>query len=642
MRASPPPQSDLSGVSTEELMKMRTQAKPGVTEDVVKTLPGIVPRAAGAVVGMPQSIMQLGMMGARKIGDMLGADTKYAHPTFGNLGGVVEKGYDSISELVTGKPVYKPQTGPGRIVDTTGQVLVSGPGSIPQKATIGAASGVSGEAARQFTNNPILIGLAQMLGGGLASIPFIVRSVPAENINSAIAGIDEQHLAKAQKLMDDAAKMGTPLTGAEAIAQVTGKNNLQDIQRVIEGSKQSSGIIQPTMNARPEANQAAFQKVGDTIAATVPNPSATPVRLQEAAQSAITKARQAGNAAAKPSYDAAATQKIPPQEWNNLTQDPMVQKAIQAVKSDPMWGVANEVEGSVRWLDAAKRWIDDAKIKAGPNEARILDGANTRIKTIADAASPDYAQARAIVAQNRQQVVKPMENSPVGDIARTGGPAGGPRPSGETMMVQQSNVLMPSSPRALDPLTIHSTVNTLSKQDPRVAAQWTRQNLEGIFNEATQANVGGANQWGGAKFASQVAGNQSQRDNLQALVEATSGKQAWNGFNRMLEVMEAQGKRLAPGSNTARDIRTGENLSGAGIGGAPAVAASPTAAMNVVYNWYQNFRYGKNTAEMARILTDPKSVDLMKQLAKEAPTSSKATALTAQIVAAEPIENADR
>jgi hypothetical protein len=183
------------------------------------------------------------------------------------------------------------------------------------------------------------------------------------------------------------------------------------------------------------------------------------VKLQEAASASLKQARQAGNAAAKPSYDAAATQSIPSSEWNTLTQDPAVQKALNAVKGDPSVGGSERAAGSIRLLDAAKRWIDDELVGSKPAVARILQDANAKIKAAADAASPDYAAARSIIADNRQNVVKPLENSPVGDISRTGASPGMPRPSAENDDEgAQSDILMPSSPRALDPKTITSTV----------------------------------------------------------------------------------------------------------------------------------------------------------------------------------------
>jgi hypothetical protein len=638
--SNPPKDEGVDAIAAKYGGKLSKEST-SVVGDVLKSVAGAPVRAAAGIVGLPQTVVNLGIKGIQKGAEFLGVPeerTRFAVPTFDtNIGEVVEEGYDRASEAVTGAPVPRPQTGPGRIADTTTQVLVSGPGGILQKATVGAAAGVSGEAARKITNNPIAIGVIQMIGGGLASLPFILRSVPAENIAKAIEGINESDLAKAQALMDDAAKMGTPITGAEAIAKVTGKNTLQDIQRVVESSREGGAATQGMMNARPDANRAAFNAAGDRIATPAANPSQTPVKLQEAASASIRTARQAGNAAAKPAYDAAKQFNIP-STFESLAKDPVIAKALKAVKDDPMWGVSDEVVGSVRWLDAAKRWMDDQLVGARPAEARILDEANKRLKTVVDAAVPEYGQARAIVAQNRQQVVRPLENSPVGDIARTGGPDGGPRPSAESMMAQQSQILMPQSPRALNPQTIRTAITEISKQDPDAARTWTRQNLEAIFNESTQNNVGGANQWGGAKFAAQLAGNPSQKENLKALVEATGGKRAWAGFERMLDVMEAQGKRLPAGSNTARDLRTAENLSAAGIGGAPAAATNVLGVGNIIYNWYQNFRFGKNTEEMANILTDPKSVEMMKELARHAPDTAKASALTAQIVLGSGVE----
>lgn len=622
--------------------------KVGAVEDVVKTVPGIVPRAAAGLAGLPQTVARLRDAAVSKVAETIGADPDTTKkvlevngmmtPILGmfrkspDLGEMTMQGWDEISKLVTGKPFHKPETPAGRIVDTTGQVMVSGPGSMLQKGVMGAAAGVSGEGTRLVTDNPVAIGVMQILGATAASLPFVLRSVPAENIQKAIQGISEQDLAKAQKLIDDSRRMGTPLTGAEAIAQVTGKNTLQDIQRVVEGSKESSSIIQPMMNERAAANARAFDTAAAPIAARVANPSETPVRMQQAASGALRDARQAGNAAARADYDAAAKQSIPAREWNTLTQDPTVQKALNAVKTDPIWGVSNEPSGSIRLLDAAKRWIDDELVGAKPAVSRILQDANTKIKSAADAASPEYASARSTIAQNRQQVVKPMEDSPVGDIARTGAAPGAPRPSGEAMMTQQSGILQPTAPKALDPATIKKTISTLNSQDPDVARQWTRQNLEALFNEAAQKNVGGDNQWGAAKFAAQIAGNPAQKENLRALIEETGGKRAWAGFERFLEVAEAQGKRLPPGSNTARDIRTGESLSAAGLPGAPAAATNVLHWPTVINTWVQNWRFGKNTAEMARILTDPKSVEMMKDLARYAPNDARATAIVGQIV----------
>lgn len=635
MRAAPEPASvgvDLSGVSTEDLMRMKSAPKkPGVFEDVVKSIPGIVPRAAAALVGIPETLLKLSEAGGRALG-LEPARSAKTLPAMLKPGEMVEKGYDEISRAATGEPMHRPQTGPGRVVDTVAQAALSPGGTVAARVSGGAVGSLTGEAARVAgVDNPVALGVLQMLGATVGAMPFILRSVPADSINEAIRNITPQDLAKAQSLMNVAARMGTPLTGAEAIAQVTGKNTLQDIQRVVEASKKGGPVTQQMMNDRPEATRAAVEATADAIAPMPADPSRTPARVQGAADAAITKARQAGNAAAKPDYDTAATQSIPSSDWNAVTQQPAAQKALQAVRQATEYGVSNEREGSIRWLDAAKRWLDAKIQEAPPAERRIWEQGRAAITGAADAASPEYARARATVAANRQNVVNPMQESPVGDLANSRGqfrnaPA-------EQAMRSQSEILMPPAPRALDPVTIRKTVATINQQDPGAAAGWVRQNVQAIFDEAAQNLSGGANQWGGPKFAAQVAGNPRQRDNLQALVESTSGRPAWVGFNRLLEVLEAHGKRQAPGSQTAFNQQLQSELSASGLGAAGAAPLSPQWALGLIGRAYDSFRFGKNTEEMARILTDPKSVDLMVKLAKEAPHSARAAALTAQVIA---------
>lgn len=661
---------DLSQYSTEDLMRMRAAPQtPGMVEDVAKSIPGAIPRAAAGLVGLPQTLADLGEAGVKKVVKALGGNDHDADVIFKvlspqgaaltglrdaglpNAGELVTKGYDEMSKAVTGAPVYRPQTGAGRIADTTAQVLVSGPGALKQKVVTGLAAGTSGEVARTMTQNPVLIGAAQLLGGGVASVPFIVRSVPAENINAALSGITEEQLKRAQSLMDDAAKMGSPITGAEALAQIVGKNKLQDIQRVVEAGKESAPIIEPMMNARPQANRAAFSQQADQIAPMPIEPAATPVKLTNAAQGAVQAAEKARTNAASPYYKATE------QETIKAGMEPFLARIdaeIDRVGATSATGkeLAKFREAvapngqpleKVSHLDAIyKEWRDHLnRHPADPNAMQKASAGVVKplVREFGDALeyfSPNIEKGRQAYQEATRTVVRPVKESPVGNLAE------GTATNAESAMKEQSGILMPTAPRALDPLTIRITVDRLNKADPNAARDWTRQNLEGIFNEAAQSNVGGANQWGGAKFASQVAGNTAQRDNLQALIESTGGKQAWSGFNKMLEVMEAQGKRLPAGSNTARDIRMAENLSAAG-GAAPVmVAGSPTKWGSIIYDWYQNFRYGKNTAEMARILTDPKSIEVMQALAKEAPNTAKAQALVGQIIAAEPIGSTNR
>jgi hypothetical protein len=604
-----------------------------VGTDVLKTIPGIIPRAAAGLVGLPNTLGQLAEAGGKALG-FTPARSFNDLPSWARPGDLVTKGYDELSNLIHGQPVYRPQTGPGRVADAVGQVVSSGPGSLAQKVVTSGTGALTAEAARGLgVTDPLTLGVLQMLGATAASLPFILRSVPAANINNAIKHVKPEQLQQAQQLINDAAQKGVKLTGAEAIAQVTGRNTLQDIQRVVESSAKGGPIIQQELNNRPAAVRTAFENESNNIGPLSARPSTTPVRLQQAAEGAITEARQAGNAAARPYYEKSGGQVIPSGTINTVAmQNPSIVEAANKVVESTKYGVFGENPFSVKALNAAKQYLDDiageAKAAGRNNEARLASQALSDILPRVDAQVPAYARARDIVAQNRRDVVTPMQQSPVGEIASSRGNPLNPNPAGDAMK-KQSATLMPPTGGVLSPPEIRNTVKTLNQQDPTAARDWVRQNLQSHFDEITQDLIPGANQGGAAKFAAQVIGNPKQKDNLQALVESVSDRQTWNGFNRLLEVMQATGKRQAAGSQTQANLQTKGDLSAGGVGAAAASAISPSK----IRQWYEDFRYGKNTEELARILTNPKSVELMRELAKEAPTSARASSLVASILA---------
>lgn len=614
----------------------KSRARPGLVEDAVKSIPGAIPRAAAGLADLAtiplRAVPAINNAIAARVYGQAPAQSVPEPPS-----GPILRGVDRAYDAVTGGEggIYKPQRASGRIADLATQVAVTGGGASPRALTQGLAMGVGAggaqELARTVTSNPLVLAASGFAGGVAGAAPFMLRGVPAANINHALKNVSDDQLQQAQALMDDAAAIGSPITGAEAIAKVSGKNAMSDIQRVVEQSQRGGPVMQPMMNARPEANRNAFASAADASVGRMPAlPERIPAKLEGAAASAIDAVRKAGNAAAKPDYDAARTQRIPPPAWDSVMADPAVAEAVKKVRSNPEWRVTAEPDGSVALLDAAKRWIDDKlkKPDIGPAKASLWREARENIVGTVDPLVPAYASARQTVAQHRRANLQPMVESPVGDLAKT---RGAPVPA-EDLLQRQGGVLMPAAPGVTTPEAIRTAVQTLNKQDPDAAKEFVRANLERIFNEAAQNNMPGANQWGGAKFASGVAGNKAQEANLAELVEAAGGKGAYDGFRRFLDVMEAQGTRHAAGSMTEFNRQTAGALSAGGAGSVPAAAMSPGRATTAVYDWYQRFRYGKNTEEMARILTDPESVMLMKELAKTKPDSAIARAIVGQIV----------
>ena len=276
-------------------------------------------------------------------------------------------------------------------------------------------------------------------------------------------------------------------------------------------------------------------------------------------------------------------------------------------------------ESDPRVLNAAKIYLDtqyknfsktmsdsEDAIKAG-----TAWGASRELDNYLSAKSPTYAQGSRNYEVAQKTQFDPMQRSPVGQIAE--GNVG-------------RDVLMPPAPIALYPADIKRTADLLRRKDPTALPDWTRQNLEGIFNETTQKLATGENQFRGPKFASTIAGNKQQRDNLRTLVTETSGMQAWQGFERFLDVAEAQGQRMPANSATAFNEMIKGEL-GSGVVSKGLTLFKPS---NIV-NWAENIQLGRNADVLAKMLTDPDSVTKLQELARTGPKSAKAQTLVNSI-----------
>jgi len=378
------------------------------------------------------------------------------------------------------------------------------------------------------------------------------------------------------------------------------------------------------MKQRPAGNAQYFGRVAEEIS-PVQGSLDVPERMQVTAKKSIEDARKEGNVVAEPFYKASERQLVDNSTMVSLMSDPAIEKAVTAVMKDPFYRVTNANPNSIQVFDAAKKYLNDKSsefARSGNNNAADVASAAARtITSNIDVISPAYQRARGIVQQNMTDVVEPMQKLPLGKIAETTG-------YGEDIAGAQRNALMPTDPKSLSPNEIRKTVDILNRTDPTVAKDWTRQNLESLFAQNTQNLQSGANQAGGAKFITNVAGQPWQRQNLEALITESAGPQAWRGFQVFGEVMEAQGKRQGQGSLTASNIEAQKELKGGGVVGLATVPFKPST----IRNWLEDFRYGRNTDQLAKMLTDPDSVNLFRRLAKSDPKSATTQAVVDTLV----------
>ena len=573
----------------------------------------------------------------------------------------VPQKYQPVTEKLIANNTLVPQNEPNvpvlKALDFTTQLAASGgvnPVTVGRSLLTKTLPQASLDIAKQFGRTGVL-GTAGSAGSQLmeslnpenqfaqaagAMIPMAalgsvnaMRGTPSSISAQAIKGVNPEQLKMADILLKRSYAEGAPLTGAEAIAQVTGQNPLQSVQRVVESSPKGSTVMSPFMAARPAGNEQYLNKTLQDISPVAPS-SQIPRSLQSTAENVVSGAEKNLTQNVSPYYKGAILNlsALPslPQEVALLSKSsPPIADALKHVTSDAYSGAYKLAIDSPEALMAAKKYLDAQYSKFSNKMNESYDktksgqayGASRQLDSFLANKSPEYAKGNAIFegAQNNQ--IQPLKQSGVGVLAeQTGTPA--------ELLVKQREQLMPANPVALFPEDIKRTVDLLRRKDPTLVPSWTAQNLQGIFNETAQNLQSGANQAGGAKFITNITGNPQQRENLKTLITESAGPQAWQGFQNFADVMEAQGKRQGQGSLTASNMKMQKELEGGGVAGLATVPFKPST----IKGWYEDFRYGRNTDTLAKMLTDPDSVNLIRRLAKTDPHTAKAQVIVDTLV----------
>lgn len=605
----------------------RAQEPITVAEDVLKTIPSGLARGAASAVSFPREAFDtvLGWMQKAGASDdqikMVRSAAKavpLAGPMIGGLmsGPTREQAVGAV-ESVTGK-LYEPQTRPGRYANTVAEfapTVVAPGGVIGNFAKYALAPGLASEAAGEFTRGtkaePYARAGAAIATGGAAAL--LSRPSTASTVQSYSQGATRQQLQQAEELFAQAQAAGIPITRAEALQQITHNGTrMGDMQRVVEGQ----GELRDFFSRRPQQNEQAFGGIVDQVQPLpTPTPSNIGPQAGRTAGGIVTDVRQTINRASEPFYDSASTVLLNPAEMARVRAIPGFAEAAQAVRGNPQLNrhVANLPENSVGFLNEVKKYLDTAaENAAGPMNAQRNQqvaagyGADaTTVRNAAVAASPDYEVALAVQAQARERYLQPLLNGPIGKLAK------------DDLPTQNAlSALFPPNPLPNSAQEIGQAVAALAQRRPHVARDIVRAHLESVFNESTQNLIGGANQFGGAKFASNLRGNPQQAANLEAAIRALpNGDVVWPGVDRFLTIMEAQGTRQRVGSQTAFNQEMLQDLRGGTAAGTIAKGGLITQLPKKVSDAWERWRLGRNVAELSRLLTDPRAAREFQRLA---------------------------
>jgi len=507
-----------------------------------------------------------------------------------------------------GIPMERAETAPGRLAQTFARNVVGAP---VKAALIPSAVSAVGEESLGgvFAGTP-LEPYARMAGGvGLPLLlsPLAAKSPLERMYAESTQRMTPQEIQAASGLQKQSFTTGMPVTSFEAMQQASGgKTALPALQRQVEATPASAPAMQEFMASRGAQTQKTLET---TFPTTARQQMGTDVqRAAQAEQKALQKqiVEEGGGA-----FEAIKEKKIPQSWMKNLeNESAVISEAAKAVDTVPAYRdlLKGYETNSIARIEAMRSFLQDKYSSlAGQNpgvvtnEMRIYDEARRNLLKKADTQIPDYKTARKEYDAIRERIQEPVRESPIPKLAETNDLS---RQFGDLFATKAAEI-------GLTPKKVTMTIESLGKTDPNLPkdflTQYMRASLENVQRAAS--TQGGTV---GARFVDTIAKNTTQRENLRAAfkgVYGDKGSQAVNGLNKMMDILEAQSRRLPSGSPTAEKGMLAEASAGS-------IGRALKQPLSTVGDLYQTIFFGQDYRNIAKAITSPDGVMSLEKLAK--------------------------
>lgn len=598
-----------------------------------------------------------------------------------NAGAVISNTVNSTQDSVRSgmdAALHKPETTAGEYARTVGEfapsLLVGGPGSAGARFVGDVLiPAIFSETAGQATKGTAAEPYARVVGGAagnLATATVRARaSAPERVVASALENVPPGQLDEAAALQARAAAAGVPLSGPEAIQAATnGATKLGDVQRVVEGSTAGGARTSPFYAERPQQVQDAVGRTLDTIAPASPNPSTLGPRASKTATDLIRGVERQRTAAVDPIYARANADTVPADAVNAIIAqiDNIARSDRTGVLSGPLGELRNRIiatpaqPGSpagrqpvhgrtgqvVRYemtpavdpmpavpitdvenLDRARKYFRDRMDLPQIGADAITKEQNAAVSSILqqldnlmEQHSRNFVAGKQAYADLSRDLVQPVAAGPLGQVAAAGDTAAA------------SRAVLPPRPLAGGDAELIDTITRMSSRDPELTAGLVRQRLADQFDQSSGRLVGGENQYGGARFAKDIAGTPQQEANLRGVVGALpNGATAEPAVSDMVDILRATGMRKPQGSATEFNRQIADDLGAVpvAIGGATTVG---TALPRIAGDAVRRAWYGRGANRLADLFLAPDSVDQMRAIAARGGETPFMDALRRQLV----------
>jgi len=598
-------------LSAEGLPARDTKVKPFAERGTVDTalakinLP-IVQGVTG-LVGLPALIQEGIQKGAETISQKVfgrTAEQAAAGRPIASLPTPVQM-QKAVGEYI---PMQRAESFPGQLAQTAVRNVVSAP--VPGAVLPSLLSAGGEESLAYPFRGTDLEPYARMVGGvatPLVAAPGVIKSPLERMYAESTRTMTPREIEQASRLQQQSFQMGMPVTSFEAMQQAAqGRTTLPSIQRQVEATPRSAPIMAEFMGTRGQQTQETLER-----AFPITQRPKMGTEVQRAAQAEQRAVQKQITEEASPAFEAIKEKKIPQSWMTNLeNESAVIAEASKAVDNIPAYKdlLKGFESNSIARVEAMRQYLADKYDNLATQaqgkvtgEMKAYQTARTKLVQKADDQVTGYKPAREQYQATREKFETPIIESPIPNLART------------NELAKQFGEVFATNPAqsGLNPEKVSRTIKAMANADPNLPKeflnQYMRASLEGV-QRASSRQAGTV----GARFADTIVKNTTQKENLKAAfreVYGTKGSEAVKGLNVMLDVLEAQGRRLPSGSPTAEKGMLAEESIGL-------LGKSFRNIPGAIGNLYQGIFYGRDYEKIAKAITSPNGVEALEKLAK--------------------------
>jgi hypothetical protein len=591
-------------------LKRDTSVKPfAERSDIDTTMAKInlpIVQGVSGLFGLPGAVAEGLQTGAEKISQLFGRTPEQAAAGRPVISAPTPSSITrAVGEYI---PLQRAESFPGQLAQTAVRNIASAP--VPGAIIPSLLSAGGEEALALPFKGTDLEPYARVVGGltaPLVTAPSALQSPLQRMYTESTQRMTPAQVQAASQLQQQSFRAGMPVTSFEAMQQAAGgRTTLPALQRQVEGMPASAPQMAEFMAERGATTQRTLQE-------QFPQTTRTQLgtQMQEAAQAEVRALNQQLVKEAGPAFEAVKSKKIPMSWMTNLERESaVIAEAGKAVDNIPAYQdlLKGYPDNSIARIESMRQFLADkydnlAVAAQGKvtGEMKAYQAARTNLLKKADEQVPAYAAAREDYQRARDRIVGPLTETPIPAIAAT---SEVPKQFGELFATKAAEI-------NLTPAKVTQAVRALAKTDPGLPKeflnQYMRASLENVQRAAsTQAGTVGP------RFADTIAKNTTQRANLEAAfveIYGDKGKQAAKGLNNMMNILEAQGRRLPAGSPTAEKGMLAE----ASVGTIGQTLKQPLSAVG---NMYQSIFFARDYRNMAKAMTSPDGVMALENIAK--------------------------